>query len=406
MSIPKLSLSVPKDVTNFIVPFVALFFLAILFATNGVGSTGILVIFAYIAWSEPELRNRWWKAVWPWLLVIVIYFIMMSFIAFSKMTALRDGVEVIKGVGLSLVALYLRQFSECQLRRVTISVVSVLTVITLGIVGFNLHQHSIISFIHNQQFDWYVNRNRLAVGFSVTSVFVAALMVGEKSRCKSVLWSIFWITLLIAGLLNGSRGAVMGMIVATISIIVAALPRLGLKQVFRLELWAVPITIMIGIVSWIIYKEISLKMFFWHDDKGIDTGRFYIWKAVEERVAQAPWFGYGPHAMKFDPALSIVAVRNTFGINHPHSIYLGLVYASGIVGVLCWMIWFFTFSRSIKMNFMTKNELSYYIGIGLLVNMLVHGFVDFDLYIYSVFAYIIVGLVMLLPSNLHRGLKI
>jgi O-antigen ligase len=403
MHMSKLSLSVPKEVSSFIVPFLSLFFLAVFVATNGVGSTGILIIFAYIAWFEPELRNRWWKIVWPWLLAILIYFVLMSLNAFSKVPALRDGVEVIKGVALSLVALYLCLLPNNHFRRVTESVVIVLSAITLAIVVYNLHLHSIISFIHNQEFDWYVNRNRLAVGFSVTSVFIAALMVGEKSSWKSVLLSTFWIFLAVTALLNGSRGALMGMIAATVCIIFAGVPRLGWKQVFRLELWALPIMIVIAIVSWIFYQRIPLTQFFLHDGKGIDTGRFEIWKDVSDRAIQSPWIGFGPHAMKFDPMLA--AIRNSFSVDHPHSIYLGLFYASGVVGVLFWFIWFISFSCKIKQELTTKNELSYYIGIGLLVNILVHGLVDFDLYMYSVFTYITIGLVMLLSSISRQGIK-
>jgi O-antigen ligase len=405
MHMSKLSLNVPKEVSSFIVPFLSLFFLAVFVATNGVGSSGILVIFAYIAWFEPELRKRWWKIVWPWLLAILIYFVLMSFHAFSKVTALRDGVEVIKGVALSLVALYLLQFSEHQLRRIMVSVVGVLTVITICIVGFNLYQHSVVDFIHNQEFDWYMNRNSLGVGFSVTTVFIAALMVVEESRSKSILLSAAWMIVVIAAVLNGSRGAMMGMGAATICIILAALSRVGWKQVFRIELWLLPISIVFTMFSWAFYKHIDLHQFFVHNVNGVNTGlrRFDIWKVAIEKISYEPWIGYGTHAMKLDPMLSVF--RSQYGVDYPHSIYVGLVYASGIVGVLFWLIWFVSFSNRIKRNFKANNDLSYYIGIGLLVNILVHGLVDFDLYMYSVFTYITVGLVILLPRVSHQGFK-
>jgi hypothetical protein len=82
------------------------------------------------------------------------------------------------------------------------------------------------------------------------------------------------------------------------------------------------------------------------------------------------------------------------------------VYASGIVGVLFWLIWFTIFSYKIKQKFAIKNDLAFYFGIGLLVNILVHGLVDFDLYMYSVFTYITIGLVMMLSSIHDKGIKI
>jgi O-antigen ligase len=373
-------------------------------ATNGVGSSGILVIFAFIAWFEPELRNRWWNVIWPFLLVISIYFILMTFYAFSKLTSLRDGVEVLKGVALSLVGLYLLELSESKLRRATSLVVSILCLVTMGIVIFNLSQYGIVQFLHDQGFDWYVNRNRLAVAFSVTAVFTTALMVTEKSRLMTMLWSICWLVLAFAAILNGSRGAMLGMGAATMCIILASLNHMGWKKTFRLELWFLPGLIGFVANGWIFYNHILLDRFFIHNAAGIDTGRFAIWKVVSDRVIQSPWIGYGPHAMKFDPMLA--PIRNAFSVDHPHSIYLGLVYASGIVGVLFWLIWFTIFSYKIKQKFAIKNDLAFYFGIGLLVNILVHGLVDFDLYMYSVFTYITIGLVMMLSSIHDKGIKI
>ena len=397
MHIPKLSLNTHAELLNFIIPFLVLFFLAILVATNGIGSNGLILIFAFIAWFESDLRVSWWRVVWPWLLVIAIYSILMSFNAFSQVTALRDGGEVLKGVALSLVALYLRQISDQQLRRVTEFVVIVLATITMGIIAYNLYQHSIVSFLNNQMFDWYVNRNRLAVGFSVTSVFIAALMVGEKSSWKSILLSTLWMLLAVAALLNGSRGAIVAMICATICIVLAAIPQMGWKQVFRLELWILPISVVVTIVGWIFYRGTSLQKFLLHDGKGFDTGRFDIWKTVGGRVMQSPWFGYGSHAMKYDPMLE--AIRNEYQVTHPHSIYIGLVYASGVVGILFWLCFFVSFVYRMNGKFRINNELSYYLGIGLLVNILVHGLVDFDFYMFTVFVYIIVGLIMILPKT-------
>ena len=404
MHISKLSANVSSELSILVVPFLSLFLLALLMSTNSIGSSGIILVLIWILCRESEIRNHWWKVLSPWLIAVFIYFLAMTTYGFSKITTLRDGLEVLKGIALSLVALYLLQLSDQQIRRVVGYVVFVLTVVTIGMLGFNLNQHSVAQFIDNQMFDWYVNRNRLAVGFSITSVFIAALMVDERTRWKSFLLSVAWILLASAALLNGSRGATMGMIAATICIILAGLFRVGWRQVFRLEVWLIPILIVLAGLGWVLYKHISFNQYLMHDGKGVDTGRFEIWSGVGHRIIQAPWFGYGSHAMKFDPM--VAAIRTKFGITHPHSIYVGLVYASGIIGVLFWLLWFTSFSYKIRQNFTTNNKLAYYIGVGLLVNILVHGFVDFDLYMFAIFSYITVGLVMMLSKKSHEGSRV
>ena len=304
---------------------------------------------------------------------------------------------MIKGIALSAVALYLLQLSEHHLRRAVEYVVIVLMVATISIVIFNLYKVGYLELINNHGFEFFVNRNSLAVGFSITAIFLFSLMVGEQSRWKTLLWSGCCMCVSLAAFLNGSRGAIVGMFAALTCMTLTALVRVGWRRIFRLDLWIFPFLIISVIVGWILYKNIILATFFIHGDKGVDTGRFEIWKAVSERVVHAPWFGYGSHAMKFDPMLA--AVRAEHAVSYPHNIYIGLVYASEVVGILFWLIWFISFSFKIKNNFERKNDLSYYLGIGLLTNILVHGLVDFDFYKFATITFLVFGVVMIIPRT-------
>lgn len=394
--------NIRAKLTTLALPILCLFSLSALVSTNGIGSNCLILALVWVLLSDSELRNRWWRLLWPWLLVVLVYFLAMSTYAFSRVTALRDGGEVLKGISLSVVALYLIRLPDYSLRKTIEYVVIFLTITATAITMYNLHLHDAMSFTGNG-FDWYVNRNRLGVGFSIASVFITALMVNEPSRLKSYLLSVAWILLAGIAILNGSRGALIGMVFATIFIILAALCHLGWMRVFRLDLWLIPIWATISIGCWIGSKQISFHKYLIHQDQqGVDTGRFGIWQAVSERIVQRPWFGYGPHAMKYD---HMIEPSRVLYQDHPHSIYVGLVYASGIFGIIFWLIWFSSFSYRIRQNFLAKNEVSYYLGIGLLINILVHGLVDFDFYMFSVFTYIIVGLVMILPkfSNQARS---
>lgn len=382
------------------IPILFLFFLVVLVPTNSLGSTGLVLILFWLLWREPDLRNRWWAVIWPWFLAVAIYFSAMSLYSFSAITALRDGARVLEGISFSLVALYLLQLSESQLRRALESVAVVLFAIVIVIVIFNLYHVGFTALFNNHGFEWNVNRNRLAVGFSMTAVFVAALMVEEQMRWKSVLWSGTLVFVCLAAVLNGSRGALVGMACALMSIIIAAVVRLGWRQVFRIDVWFLPLLSIFSTVLLFYYHKLSLDGFYDHGD-GVDTGRFFIWQTVLTKLESSPWLGFGPHAIKQDVFLMPYGLTH---FTHPHSIYVGLLYASGLFGVIFWIFWFWTFTSKLRNNFTANNNLAFYLGLGVLMTTLVHGVTDFDFYMLATMTFIIFGIVMMMPRlNINKG---
>lgn len=389
-----------KEIKFLAVPILFLFFLAVLVPTNSFGSTGILCVMVWLLWREPEHRSRWWKLAWPWLLAVLVYFVIMSTYSFSAITALRDGVRVLEGIGLSVVALYLLQLSEHHLRRAVEYVVTILMAATIMIVFFNLYHVGFLELINNHGFDWYVNRNRIAVGFSVTAVFVLSLMIEERLRWKSVMWSGLLVFVCLAAALNGSRGAIVGMLASMICIVIAAVARHGWRKVIRIELLLLPFLSIFTALSCFYYQNISLVKFYIHDD-GIDTGRFVIWQTILERLETSPWIGYGTHAIKQDTFLMHYGLAS---FTSPHSIYVGLLYASGLVGVFFWIVWFWTLTLKFRRHVQAHSNIAFYLGIGVLVNTLVHGLIDFDFYMLATMTFIVFGIVMMMPRlNVSKG---
>ena len=72
-----------KEIELLAVPFLFLFFLAVLVPINGLGSTGLILIMMWLLWRDQELRNRWWTATWPWFLAVFIYFSILFNIFFA-----------------------------------------------------------------------------------------------------------------------------------------------------------------------------------------------------------------------------------------------------------------------------------------------------------------------------------
>lgn len=69
----------------------------------------------------------------------------------------------------------------------------------------------------------------------------------------------------------------------------------------------------------------------------ITAGRTIIWPYVEEKILEAPIFGYGRLAMQRTGLTSFLATDLNEGFAHPHNAYLELLLDNGIVGFLAVM---------------------------------------------------------------------
>ena len=100
------------------------------------------------------------------------------------------------------------------------------------------------------------------------------------------------------------------------------------------------------------------------------TGRTYIWKETLELVADRPLFGYGMDTITYHfPHYQLEARGNLLietVVDKPHNIYIGLLYGTGIIGLVLFMIFVLfslkeTLLRIIKFN--SKSNTSVVLGI-------------------------------------------
>lgn len=89
------------------------------------------------------------------------------------------------------------------------------------------------------------------------------------------------------------------------------------------------------------------------------TGRTYIWKETLELVAERPLFGYGIDTITYHfPHYQLEARGNLLIetiVDKPHNIYIGLLYGTGLIGLVLFMIFVLvtlkeTLIRIIKFN--------------------------------------------------------
>ncbi len=370
-----------------IVSFFFLFFLAIFVPTNGIGSTGIMLVWAWVLFKEPHLRHEWWTSVRSLMAIVLVYFLIMTTYAFSVKASLHDGGEVLKSIALSLIVFYISKLSEETLRKAMQWVVAILVISVLLILIYNFECHGFEGLLQKHELDWYVNRNRLAVGFSLMFIFALTLVIDEVSQPKSFMYSLAMVLAALAALLNDSRGAIVAMFAASIFMVLVAITTNGWKKVLRFDWMAVPFFIAVIIVAYVYFNHHGLTGFVLHGD-GIDSNRLIIWQTVWDRSMHSVWIGYGPHAIMHDHFLLDGWVQ-TF--KHPHSIYLSLLYSSGIVGVVFWFAWFSIYLHRARQIFASNNQIGFYIGLGILVNVLIHGLVDFDFYALGTMTFLIVG---------------
>lgn len=373
-----------------IVAFFFLFFVAIFVPTNGIGSTGIMFVLAWVLFNESDLRRAWWKSIRALMAVVLVYFLIMTTYAFSVKASLHDGGEVLKSIALSLVVFYILKLSEVTLRKAMQWVLICLAISTSLILAYNLQYHGVDGVLQRHELDWYVNRNRLAVGFSLMFIFALTLVINETVKLKSFLLSCVMVLAAVAALLNDSRGAIVAMFVSSVFIVLVALFKQGAKKVLRFDWLCLPTFIAAIILGYVFINHLNLIGFV-HHGGDITTYRSLIWQTIWGRLQSSIWVGYGPHAIMHDHFL-INGEMLTF--RHPHSIYMGLLYSSGIVGIVFWFTWFTIYlSRARKIVYL-NNDIGFYIGLGILVNALVHGLVDFDFYALDTMTFLIVGITL------------
>lgn len=351
--------------------------LCLLVPTNGVGSTGLGLAFVWVAVRDSSLRTRWWQAVRLPLLVATLYLLYLGLVAFRPMHGLKDSWAVLRGLLFSLLGVYLSQLPVARLRASGFWVVLAMTLLAVGVLLYNVDLHGLHDTLTREDLDTTVHRNRLAVGLALTFLLAIVFLLTSQDwrvRLPLLLCALF---LCFESYINSCRGAMLGML--------AGAWLLGLWWNWRLT---AVLTLVGGLILLGLQEQGKLAAIVTHNGT-IDDGRDNLWAYVFERIQLRPWTGYGLHALPFDPVFN--AKHADLMLGHPHSIYVELVYASGIIGVLFWLGWYGVLGRRLFGAFGAQARDSQYLGLVLFIYMLVHGAVDFSFYSLAPACFLVIG---------------
>jgi O-antigen ligase len=301
------------------------------------------------------------------VLTAVLLLLALVAYSFNYKQALHDAWGVTRGLLMSLLAVYLLQVSGQQLYRVFTITLMMCSLLATGVVLWNVHQYGLQETIERQWLDTFMHRNRLGQGLAIAFIVGLAALLSQPqsfSRQKLLVFGVLWLG--IVSYINHSRGALLAMIVA------------GMVMLFLWNWRKALIVESIGLVVVLIIHNLGiLSKIATHNGGSVGNGREFLWPPIFERVLQNPWFGHGLHAVNNDPVLIAQKIE---AVSHVHSIYLDLVYASGLMGVLFWGIWTLLFAKNIKKILTPNNNMANYFGLGLLTYILVHGVVDLAFY--------------------------
>lgn len=355
--------------------------LCLLVPTNGLGSGGLQLALLWLLFRDAPLRRAWWQSLKPLILAALAFLLLLSVLSFVQRTALKDAWAVLRGLLFSLPALYVLQVGGQRLRLSGGLTVLVATALALAVLCINFQKYGIAETVARQWLDTAVHRNRFAVGVAVAFIIASALLLTAQRLGERLLFGFCAALLCLVAYINNSRGAILGMM--------AAGAALGFLWNWRLATVLALLAAGAGFALWesgVMHSAVT------HNDS-VDNGRLGLWHMIGERIGDNPWTGFGMHALPNDTEL---ALRHPeINLPHPHSIYLELVYASGLVGVLFWLLWYGMLGRRVHQSFAADSLLPRYLGLALLAYVLVHGLVDFTFYSLGVATLLTVGTVWL-----------
>ncbi len=347
--------------------FLIVMSVCLLSVSNGLASIGMQLAFILVIYLYPTLFRQWWIATRYFLLVAVLILLVLVANSFNYKQALHEAWGVTRGLLMSLLAVYLLQIPSEKIYRVLKVSLVICALLATGVVIWNVHKYGLQETLGRQWLETFAHRNSLGIGLA--SAFIVGLSaLLSQSRLfyqqKLLIFGVLWLG--VVSYINHSRGALLAMVVA------------GMVMFF---LWSWRKALIVGLIGLVVTLLINhlgiLNNIVTHNGGSLGNGREFLWPPIFERVTQNPWFGYGLHAVNNDPVLLAQKIE---AVSNVHSIYLDLVYASGIVGVFFWAIWILLFANNIKKILAPNNNMVGYLGLGLLTYILVHGVVDLAFY--------------------------
>lgn len=241
--------------------------------------------------------------------------------------------------------------------------------------GFGLASGTLVFREAVMVYEAWGNLHELGILIALVALLVAWVKESSEPGEKGVLYGVILVGLLLMLAGTTSKGNVLGLGAALLFLFVAH--RRRWRTIWRAGM----VLALLGyIYLFFLFPAACLgDLCFGHTYEA----RKQIYQHTLTAVQEQPWLGHGFSMFKHVSQLVIDGHQ----VIMPHNVYLEMLYASGLIGTLCWGLFLFGVmksARGVKPDVLTQNQLRFAralrrIGMAYLVFLGVRGLVDFKL---------------------------
>ena len=169
-------------------------------------------------------------------------------------------------------------------------------------------------------------------------IIMYAIMHTTMRRNQKLLWMLFALN---CGTLvmTGNRGGIVALVLGLLVFIYLFRKELGGQTIFKFIL---PSLILFTIMSFVVIKFTDFNVLFDRleqtEIEGLVPDTRQVWGDLFPRVIERPFFGHGPRLKLSSETYD--RLRSLYKMPYPHNAAMFLMYTTGVVGLLAYLIFF------------------------------------------------------------------
>jgi O-antigen ligase len=312
------------------------------------------------------------------LLLAILYLILLAVYSPYSKDAYGDVESLTRAMLVSVPLLYIAKLPYHIIKKSLVFVVFLLILLTIFILYTEIENIGYIRILNLEGFFLKTNRNQMGSIFAISAIYCFILNLHNKKNNFYFIAAVSFF--LMVGFINNSRGAFF----ATIAVFLIILACYDWRAFLKKAIMALPIIFLFYIFC--LGKDNTI-----YHGGSFDNGRMDIWRVYVEEFMNAPLLGHGLRGYIDNYAL-LLKIPEPLP-NYPHSIYISLLYETGVITWFFWFFWFFWVARRIYHTaLLNGDKFMWSLGVGVSTYILIHGLVDFNFYLFGVFVALLVGL--------------
>lgn len=351
----------------------------------------IIILFSIISFASKYVRGK----------RILKFEIIDIFIAFFGVMILLAGIFTTGGIGslfsagmyfvflaiyFLVVNSYIRKtwiYRGISLIVISTSIVAILGIFEDGVVSSSWVDMSVFSDIGGRISSFLGNPNMLGVYLVIVFPLIMAQTVSAERKFHKICYAICALAVFVCTVMTWSRGAWLGIILATLLFLVMY----NFKNIWIIVAGIVSLPIWVMLLPESIIRRF-LSILAMSDSSVIY--RFNTWRGVLYMIWDHIFTGIGVGESAFKKMYALYAIPGTETVMHSHNLFLQIALEIGIVGLIIFMIIMLMFIQktlggiSIRKHD-SKSRIMILAGFSGIMGSLVMGLVDYIWYNYRVF---------------------